>query len=88
MQWLRVCDENFDQNLARLACRALGLTGGERGSKDYLPINGEYPHQNADPISNIDCGEDNVDSFDSCLGEVKRWCEGPNEEDFVLVCTG
>lgn len=30
-QWHRVCDADFSKDLAKLACRTLGLTGGERG---------------------------------------------------------
>jgi len=40
-RWNRVCDNTFTQAMARIACRTLGLTGGDRGVGEDLPEDGE-----------------------------------------------
>lgn len=72
--------------MARVACKSLGLTGGERGSADHLSRNGEYPDDNANwpVLSGIDCDGD-VDSLEECLENASNSCAG---DDYLLMCDG
>ena len=72
--------------MARVACKSLGLTGGERGSTDNLPENGEYPSDDVNwpVLSGLNCDAD-VDSMDECLENANNSCDG---EDYLLMCDG